>query len=181
MNVSPIKFFCKDNGLFPNSRYPVLLYKNAMDLPYLFAAAYVKSLFDKNNWSNAWKSGIFTYNHYHSITHEVMGVYEGSTRLLLGGDNGHQVKIEKGDVLVIPAGVAHRNLGKENQVKCVGAYPDGRPYDMNYGRPEERPQTDKNISQIPIPSKDPLWGLEDGIPLIWPLIGQSAQSPVLEE
>ena len=175
MNATPIQFLCKDNGVFPNSKLPVLLYKEAMALPYLFAAAYIKSLFDKNNWSNSWKSGIFTYHHYHSNTHEVLGVFEGSTRMLLGGDNGHQLKLEKGDVLIIPAGVAHRNLGREDQIKCVGAYPNGLKYDMNYGRPEERPQSDKNIAAVPLPGKDPLWGLDDGVPMVWPKIGQSAR------
>lgn len=168
MDTPPQQFFCKDNDLFPNSRLPVLLYKGVLGLPYFFAAAYIQSLFDKNNWSNSWKDGIFTYHHYHSVTHEVMGVYAGATTLLLGGDNGHLVKIEKGDVFIIPAGVAHRNLGRHHQVKCVGAYPDGRNYDMNYGRPGERPGTDENIARVPLPSKDPLWGLQSGIPLIWP-------------
>jgi uncharacterized protein YjlB len=175
MDVSPITFFCKDNDLFPNSKLPALLYKEVLGLPYFFAAAYITSLFDKNNWSNAWKDGIFTYHHYHSNTHEVMGVFAGSTLLLLGGDNGHQVKISKGDVLIIPAGVAHRNLGRQNQIKCVGAYPDGRKYDMNYGRPGERPETDRNIARVPMPAKDPLWGLQDGITEIWPTITRTTK------
>jgi uncharacterized protein YjlB len=151
-------FLIKDDGRFPNSYLPVLLYKHALRLPAFFASDYVKKLFRSNNWDNAWKAGIYTYPHYHSITHEVLGVYKGKARLQLGGDNGVEVLVEKGDVLLIPAGVAHRNLDGEHAVKCVGAYPDGKDYDMKYGKPEERPQADKNIYAVGLPSKDPVYG-----------------------
>ncbi len=76
----------------------------------------------------------------------------------LGGREGPEVLLEKGDVLVIPAGVAHKNLDEENDVGVVGAYPGGKDYDMNYGKPEERPQTDHNIAQVAMPCTDPLQG-----------------------
>ena len=80
---------------------------------------------------------------------------------------GPKIFIEKGDVLVIPAGVAHKNLGAENSVGVIGAYPKGRHYDMNYGNPEERPGTDKNISKVPVPESDPVWGKENGLTRLW--------------
>jgi uncharacterized protein YjlB len=167
MNTNPIKIYCFDNGVFPNSRLPVLLYKKVIVVPHLFAGKKIKSLFSKNDWGNFWDSGIFTYSHYHSITHEVLGIYRGHTVLLLGGENGQQVKIEKGDVLIIPAGVAHKNLGHEHDVGCIGAYPGGRDYDINEGKSGERPGTDINISGVPIPEKDPLLGLGYGVNAIW--------------
>jgi uncharacterized protein YjlB len=166
MNL-PFRYYCMDDGTFPNSRFPVLLYKGALNLPLFFRSTYLKNEFCKNNWSNAWDCGIFTYNHYHSNTHEVVGVYQGRTTLLLGGENGHRVIIEKGDLLIIPAGVAHRNLGTENQVKCVGAYPGGRRYDIKYGKPAERPAADKNIAAVPVPASDPLAGVSGKLPKIW--------------
>jgi uncharacterized protein YjlB len=166
-NGTAEKIYCQDNGVFPNSRLPVLLYKKAMNIPHLLGSKKIKDFFSKNNWSNAWDDGIFTYNHYHSITHEVLGIYKGHTMLLLGGENGHQIKIEKGDVLIIPAGVAHKNLGHEHDIGCIGAYPEGKDYDINYGRPGERPGTDHNIALIPIPDKDPLLGEDGGIIIVW--------------
>jgi uncharacterized protein YjlB len=160
------QFVLPDDGRFPNSKLPVLLYKGVLDIPFLFPAVYVKNLFEKNNWYNAWDYGIFEYHHYHSITHEVLGVYKRKTTLLLGGENGIKINIEKGDVLVIPAGVAHKNLGKENDVKVIGAYPNGKDYDMNYGKPGERPRTDQNIAAVPIPSTDPVSGF-GGLTEIW--------------
>lgn len=161
------KHYLKDDGIFPNNVLPVLLYKSVLELPLLLPSNYIKTIFAINNWSNAWTNGIFEYHHYHSTTHEVLGVYKGATTLQLGGDNGIKIKIEKGDVLIIPAGVAHKNLEKQNNIKCVGAYPGGKDYDINYGKMGERPQTDKNIKQVPIPSQDPIFGLQGGIKDYW--------------
>jgi len=147
-----------DDGVFPGNRIPALLYKKVLDIPLLFPATHVKNIFNENGWTNSWDAGIFTYHHYHSITHEVLGIYSGKTTVQLGGDNGPKLVLEKGDVLVIPAGVAHKNLGEENDVGVVGAYPDGRDYDMNYGKPGERPGTDENIARLPLPEKDPIEG-----------------------
>ena len=160
-------YFLADDGNFPNSALPVLFYKNVLDLPRFFASRYVKRLFKKHNWSNSWVYGVFEYHHYHSITHEVMGVIEGRTKILLGGPRGLTLTIEKGDVLIIPAGVAHKNLGKESAVKCVGAYPSGMDYDINYGNAGERPTADKNIRLVPIPRQDPVFGGRGGLSLYW--------------
>ncbi|QKJ32908.1 cupin [Mucilaginibacter mali] len=157
----------QDDGTFPNSRFPALLYKDVLDIPVLFKAAHVKNQFEKNGWSNSWDAGIFEYHHYHSVTHEVLGVYKGQTTLQLGGPNGQKVFIEKADVLVIPAGVAHKNLGDESGVSVVGAYFGGRDYDMNYGRPGERPATDENIKKVPVPANDPVYGRDKGLFKIW--------------
>jgi uncharacterized protein YjlB len=74
--------------------------------------------------------------------------------------------VQAGDIIVIPAGVGHKNLGSDN-LGIVGAYPDGRNWDVNRGLPGERPQTDKNIAALPIPSTDPLLGKSAGLPSIW--------------
>jgi uncharacterized protein YjlB len=79
------------------------------------------------------------------------------------------VRLEKGDVLIIPAGTAHKNLGKQNSVKCVGAYPEGMDFDMNYGKPGERPQMDKNIYKVKLPSKDPVFGKHGQLENFWKL------------
>jgi uncharacterized protein YjlB len=156
----------QDNGIFPNSNLPVVVYKNAFDftedLPSVF-----KSTFTQNNWYNFWDAGIFTYHHYHSNTHELMGVYRGSAILQLGGEDGEKVRIEAGDIIIIPAGVAHKNLMEENALACIGAYPDGRDYDMHYGNEGERPGTDRNIAAVPIPDFDPLFGKNAGLSEIW--------------
>jgi len=149
----------KENDPFPNNnRLPYLLYKAVIELPERKAGAVIKQIFESHQWSNAWKNGIYPYHHYHSITHEVLGVYAGSCDVMLGGYEDKIVHLEKGDVLVIPAGVAHRNIGSSDDFGCVGAYPNGMDFDINYGRPGERPATDKNIAKVPLPATDPVYG-----------------------
>ncbi|MFL5811048.1 MAG: cupin [Flavisolibacter sp.] len=167
MKTRPQTFFVKDDGIFPNNKLPVVYYAAVLDLPRLFPGLYIKKLFSENNWTNNWKQGIFTYHHYHSITHEVLGICSGETLLQLGGENGITLFVEKGDVLIIPAGVAHMNLGEENDISCVGAYPDGKDYDMNYGKPGERPKADQNIALVPLPKMDPVFGTKKGLVKLW--------------
>ena len=97
-----------DDGKFPNSVLPVVIYRNVFKPDEKNLAAQFEQLFESNNWTNSWRDGIFTYHHYHSTTHEVMGVFKGNVKLHLGGEQGKIISMEKGDVIVIPAGVAHK-------------------------------------------------------------------------
>jgi uncharacterized protein YjlB len=162
-----IKHIVEDDGTFPNSGLFILIYKNALKLPEEHAAKIVEDVFKKNNWMNAWKNGIYDYRHYHSITHEVLGVYEGSTEVELGGAKGIIQLVEKGDIIIIPAGVAHRNVTPGSPFKCVGAYPDGMAYDIKKGKSGDRPEADENIKKVPLPEKDPVYGVEGPLILNW--------------
>jgi Uncharacterized protein containing double-stranded beta helix domain len=166
-NPEVIRHIVKDDGTFPNSGLYILIYKKALELPEKHAAQIVEDVFKKNNWTNAWKNGIYDYHHYHSVTHEVLGVYEGSTMVQLGGPDGMIQEVEKGDIIIIPAGVAHKNVGAENDFKCVGAYPEGRDYDIKKGDAKDRPEVDKNIKNVPLPEKDPVYGSEGPLILNW--------------
>jgi uncharacterized protein YjlB len=127
----------------------------------------LESLFASNIWENSWRNGIYSFHHYHSTSHEVLGIYAGSAQVQLGGDSGLKLDVRAGDVLVIPAGVAHRNLGSSPDFGVVGAYPEGREWDMNYGRRGERPAADRNIDQVPTPSTDPLYGSTGPLLVEW--------------
>lgn len=162
-----LQYFLKDDGQFPNSHLPVLLYKKATKLPLLFKGRRVRALFQKHHWTNNWRSGIYTFPHYHSNTHEVMGVISGQTIIRVGGDNGVKIRIEKGDVVLIPAGVAHQNLRGEKDVICIGGYPQGKDYDMNYGKKEERPAADEKIAKVKVPGFDPVNGKGGSVHAIW--------------
>src|SRR5436190_6541533 len=72
------RYMLHDDGQFPNSNLFLLIYKAALALPSEDAASVVEEIFESNNWKNSWRNGIFDYHHYHSITHEVLAVYEGS-------------------------------------------------------------------------------------------------------
>jgi uncharacterized protein YjlB len=74
-----------------------------------------------NHWTNSWRNGIYTFHHFHSTSHEVLGIYRGSASVRLGGEHGQDLIVEAGDVVVIPAGVGHKNLGATRQFGVVGA------------------------------------------------------------
>ncbi len=161
------KFYLKDDGIFPNNHLPVLFYPGVLLLPGLFPAGEVKDMFSHNDWKNAWQAGIYTFHHYHSNTHEALGVVRGETTIELGGDNGVRLKIQKGDVIVLPAGTAHKNLGDENAVVCVGGYPKGKEYDMCYGKESERAAAIDSIRKVKLPDHDPVFGLQGGVLKYW--------------
>lgn len=147
-----------DDGVFPNSRLPLLLYRGAVLITEDDPAQVFEDLFEENGWSESWLNGIYSYHHYHSTAHEVLGIYRGSAKVQLGGDHGGIHEIRAGDVIVIPAGVAHKNLGSSPDFGVVAAYPARQDWDMNYGKPEEKPRADKNIARVALPKMDPVFG-----------------------
>jgi len=165
-NTPEIHFFI-DDGVIPNSRYPVLIYKNAFAERGSTGAEWLEKRFEGNNWKNTWRNGIFPYHHYHSNTHEVLGIYNGAARLHLGGEQGEKIQVDAGDVIIIPAGVGHKNLESTEDFSVVGAYPDGMEYDILTGQPGDRRTADVNIPRVPFPSEDPILGNDKGLMLIW--------------
>lgn len=148
----------KDAGTIPNSRLPVMIYQAALDLPKDDPAAAIEALIHANQWGNDWRNGIFTYHHYHSTAHEALLVFSGSAKVQLGGESGVIETIGAGDVIIIPAGVGHKNLGTSSDFHVVGAYPPRQNVDMKYGKPGERPRVDENIARLALPTTDPVFG-----------------------
>jgi uncharacterized protein YjlB len=68
--------------------------------------------------------------HYHSTTHEGLAVFRGSARLRFGISNddnvdyGTEFDVKVGDVIVIPAGVAHCAIRESGGFGMVGSYPE---------------------------------------------------------
>jgi uncharacterized protein YjlB len=167
-HINIIRHLLPDDGTFPNNGLlPLLVYRNALHLTSRENADTVTAIFESNSWINAWVDGIFDYHHYHSTAHEVLGVIKGSARIQFGGPSGVSLQLEPGDVVIIPAGIAHKNIGGDDDFQCVGAYPEGQQYDMNYGRTEERPKADENIKKLPIPETDPLYGTNGPLVKNW--------------
>ncbi|MCW3120883.1 MAG: cupin protein [Flavipsychrobacter sp.] len=170
MNTASIQselLYFHDDGHIPNSIFPVLIYRNAFQLRGDKGAEWLELHFAMNDWSNSWRSGIFTYHHYHSTSHEVLGVYSGSTALQLGGENGTKLQVSSGDIIIIPAGVGHRNMDGENDVQVVGAYDRGRDYDILKGGADDHPLSIENIRNVPFPASDPLLGFGKGLCMTW--------------
>lgn len=157
-----------DDGTYPNNgRLPLLVYPGALVLPQRDPAAIIEALFQANGWGGSWRNGVYSFHHYHSTAHEVLGVYGGEASIQLGGESGIVIEVERGDVVLIPAGVAHKNLGASSDFKVVGAYPPGQRPDMNNGRAGERPRADENIARVPLPPADPVYGIDGPMGRLW--------------
>lgn len=165
----------EDDGTFPNNaRLPVLIYRGAHNGGLALSASDFEALFATNDWHPAWRSGLFGFHHYHSTAHEALGVYAGHGRVWLGGPSlGECVSVRRGDVIVIPAGVAHKNEGSSADFQLAGAYPSGQQWDMMYGTPGERPAADCNIERTQLPERDPLYGADGPLLQCWAGTGRT--------
>ncbi|HEY8933890.1 MAG TPA: cupin, partial [Cyclobacteriaceae bacterium] len=155
------------NNNIPNSSFPLVIYKNVFASRGDSGAEWLETHFQKCGWSNSWRNGVFPYHHYHSITHEVMGVYSGNDILQFGGPDGQQLAVEEGDVIVIPAGVGHKNIRTSHTLKVVGAYPEGMEYDVMLATPSDYKKACANLREVPFPTTDPVFGTDEGICRIW--------------
>jgi uncharacterized protein YjlB len=158
----------QDDGIFPNNAHlPLLVYRDAVVLSGHQAAAFFEALFTAHQWGAAWRNGIYSFHHYHSTAHEVLGVFQGQARVQFGGEQGVVLSLQGGDVVVIPAGVAHKNLGASRDFGVVGAYPLGQRWDVCYGKPGERPRADDNIARVSLPHADPVYGTQGPLVEAW--------------
>ena len=79
-------YLLKDDGQFPNcgiQNLPVLLYKSAFspcESPSALANK-IEETFTKNGFPPQWRFGLYDYPHYHSTSHEILGVFKGSARV----------------------------------------------------------------------------------------------------
>lgn len=160
-------YLFEDDGSIPNNpKLSLLVYQDALNTEQLQAQS-CKTLLSKHGWRNAWVNGIYSYHHYHSNTHEVLAVIGGSAEVLMGGEQGEQLSITAGDVILIPAGVGHCRLSSSADFRIVGAYPKGASYDLCTGKPEERPEVLENIKNVSLPDLDPVTGEKDPLLEYW--------------
>jgi uncharacterized protein YjlB len=146
-----------DDGAIPNHpRYPVLVYHDVADAAN--GPDDCEALFERNGWVPQWRSGIFPFHHFHSTAHEALGVVSGSAVVRLGGPGGEEVRLQAGDVVVLPAGTGHKRESDEPGFLVVGAYPPGQDWDLRRGVPAEHDEAVANIARVPDPATDPVGG-----------------------
>jgi uncharacterized protein YjlB len=162
--VRPETHSFEDDGAIPNSRLLVLIYHGvdaAND------ASRCEELFAGHDWVPDWRDGIYSFHHFHSIAHEVLGIVAGSATVKLGGPSGRSFEIGPGDVLVLPAGTGHCNEGSSSDLLVIGAYPDGMPWDLRRGDPAEHDEAVANIEGVPLPRGDPVEGSDGPLTELW--------------
>jgi uncharacterized protein YjlB len=139
----------------PNhASFPVLIYH---DVPGVASgAADCRALFAEHGWGGSWVDGVFDFHHFHSTSHEVLGVVAGEATLELGGPQGSAFDVAAGDVLVLPAGTGHRRATARRGFTVVGAYPAGQEdYDLLR---EADDAARERIRSLPAPPEDPVGG-----------------------
>jgi len=154
-----------DDGRIPNSSLPVALYHGALGED--AGAAGYEQRFAGHGWLGAWRDGIFGFHHFHSTAHEVLGIAAGEAEVMLGGPQGRRFHLRRGDVVVLPAGTGHCNLGSSADFLVVGAYPNGMKWDLRRGDPAERDEVLTNIARVPLPDQDPVLGVDGALLELW--------------
>lgn len=163
---------CERNGNFPNSPLPLVIYKGAFKEP---SASAVIRYMEKNNWHNFWKNGVYGFHHYHSTAHEVLVCYRGSAKVQFGGPDGKILDFEKGDAVIIPAGVAHKKIESSLTFAVLGGYPAGQYVDMKYGKAEELAKSLEEIKETSLPKEDPVFGGKGKLAQLWKFPGSEVK------
>lgn len=157
----------KPDGGVPNNPLPILIYHRVIPPDAVDNADYLEHLFRSNGWPPQWRYPVYPYTHFHSNTHEVVGVFSGSAQLQLGGEHGKVIQVRVGDVLLIPAGVGHKQISADDDFMLVGAYPPDVTADLCHDEPKKMAGRVKAIRQVPLPETDPVTGHSEGSILYW--------------
>jgi uncharacterized protein YjlB len=164
--IEPLAFFFADDGAVPNNRLPLLVYKGAFEGRDL--ASWIEKAFHRNDWGHGlWHNGIYPFVHYHSEIHEVLGIAAGKARVRFGGNQGEELKVEAGDVAVLPAGTGHQRLSSSPDLLVIGAYPPEGHYDLCRGTSPEHARALETIPHVPLPETDPLFGADGPLTKLW--------------
>lgn len=161
--------FFADDGDIPNNRFPLIVYRGAIDAVAGDPAVAFETLFRSHGWGRGWRSSVFPFHHYHSNTHEALGIATGKVTLRMGGEAaGATIEALAGDALLIPAGVGHKRLSSADGLVVVGAYPPGAPaFDLMREGAEDRAGIRARIAAVPFPATDPVEGKVGAAYRLW--------------
>jgi uncharacterized protein YjlB len=138
------------NPRVPNSPLPVLLYRAGS-----VSVNELRQHIESNRWLYGGSFGSYPRHHFHSVTHECYVVTNGKGQMVLGRGpqalqkedagpadgadgagatevstsnlyEGVKVDMNVGDAIVLPAGVAHSNVGidGDGEYSYLGMYPE---------------------------------------------------------
>ncbi len=134
-DLKVMKYQIPSHGLVPNTSIqnkPLMIYKST------FGSAINASQMESHLnligvVTPQWRYTMYSFDHFHSTSHEVLCIASGKAKLCFGHEeNPKKVEqvLEKGDVIVMPAGVSHRLLEDlQGGFQMVGCYPVGSNWD----------------------------------------------------
>ncbi|KAL4739375.1 hypothetical protein BDV11DRAFT_215298 [Aspergillus similis] len=169
-HVQPEQYFLPPTPHVPNSRLPILVYRNVLEDT---SPRNILNTIEPNGWIKGGQWKTYKVPHFHTHCHECYGIIRGGSTYLLGvGPNdpkvdeegnpyGMKLTVQKGDVFVLPA------LDIDDGKGILEA--TGHRFDMNYGfkPPEETSALAKQSESVTIPPLDPLYGLDGPLPRLW--------------
>lgn len=157
------KHYIPAHSLIPNcslQNKPLLIYHSAFQAP-ISASKIESHLSSVGAVVPQWRYTMYSTTHFHSTTHEVLCISHGRARLCFGGEENEgrvEPVVEKGDVIIVPAGVGHRLLEDlDGGFEMVGSYPEGKQWDMCYGKEEEKDRI-SSIKSLAWFDIDPIYG-----------------------
>ena len=159
-----------DDGATPNNpALPLLVYRRAFDLAGARDPALpFEEAFAAHGWSRSWRNGIHDFLHFHTRTHEVLGIARGRARVQFGGARGREFDVEAGDVVVLPAGTGHRQVSASADLLVVGAYPDHSEIDQKRPGQIDHARAVAAVAAVPLPQQDPVRGAGGPLTTLWP-------------
>lgn len=149
----------------PNSVLPLIVAAGQVDPA--MPAAELHALLGRNGWQGMWTYTIYDYWHFHVTGFEVLVCIAGKASIAFGGDRGTAVTLVPGDVVFVPAGVAHRRLSGSADFQVVGAYPPGQNGTIVRTGAMTLEAARRAIDALEIPSIDPLSGARPGLLAAW--------------
>jgi uncharacterized protein YjlB len=162
--TEPQTFTFADDGAIPNSKLPLLVYRQAVPAD----PAAIERIFTANRWPAAWRDAVHPFHHFHSDAHEALGVARGEAQVRFGGPAGEVLTVRAGDAVVVPAGVGHCNEGQTSDLLIIGAYPDNAEGpDLRRGSPAEHDAVVRNVAAVARPPADPVSGDAGPLVRIW--------------
>ena len=162
-------FRFEDDGETPNNpRLPLVVYRAAVNLVGApDPAAPFERAFARHGWSDGWRNGIYPFLHFHTATHEVLGIARGHATVEFGGAKGQVLTVEAGDVVILPAGTGHRRIAASGDLLVVGAYPRNASFDQKRPGQVDRQKAVSAIARVPLPEMDPVHGHEGPLMTLW--------------
>ncbi|ORY61369.1 uncharacterized protein BCR38DRAFT_439984 [Pseudomassariella vexata] len=185
---APEQYHIKPTPHCPNNRLPVLVYRGVLPTPLDEGTA--SEALQLNGWVKKGTWGTITVKHFHPNTHECYGIFQGASELVFGeggadeSGKGIRCHVRAGDVVVVPAGVAHASVATEEEggtqnesgdghkpYKYIGVYPEGAPHWRselgNRMLSSEDEDLTNEVASVAAPSADPVYGPHGPLMDIW--------------
>ncbi len=166
--ATPLAFHFADDGETPNNpALPLLVYRGVVARDSADPAALLEESFASHGWRHSWRNGVYDFLHFHTRTHEVLGIARGRARVQFGGAKGCEFDVDAGDVVVLPAGTGHRCVSASADLLVVGAYPDNSGFDQKRPGQIDHARAIAAIAAVPLPREDPVYGADGPLKTMW--------------